>query len=460
MLHPFKLSLLFSVLPTLFKRVASENIAVVGCGSNEALLQIEIKPDDRPREIFMVLWDLSSGDQITIVADGLIPRGYFIIEIRRCLPANHEYILAKYDSDVDGFCCKYYGDDWYRVTYDGAVVKEGGEFQSFDYVHFGEGCLPPPDNTANCDTIVDFGSIVVNHTAPIVQIDRCLPANHGYIFAIFDSYGNGLCCDEGEGWYTVTYNGEIVKEGGKFKKWIDIVVENYNRENQIIPFSRSCPNGGAQLHSKRWCFHCPSFMGLTDSPFLNECKECLPDQHIQQQGLSEQCDGTPCPRLSERLLGQDQCSSCPHGTFYDNALMTIESDITTWINAGDRCVQCPIAYYERKRKAVAAENAENRHEPRGQGVHNHGWDDEHYDYILRNGEILEGRYRTSERIGKGTFGQVVRAFDIETNKEVAIKIIQSRRTFLLQARTEIDILTHLKTQDPSDQNNIGRSSLG
>jgi len=130
------------------------------------------------------------------------------------------------------------------------------------------------------------------------------------------------------------------------------------------------------------------------------------------------------------------------------------------VNLIDTYKRINEAYYERKREAAAAENAEKRNEPRGQGVHNHGWDDEHYDYILRNGEILEGRYRISERIGKGSFGQVVRAFDIETNKDVAIKIIKSRRPFLLQARTEIDLLTHLKTQDPNDQNNIGKSSLG
>lgn len=89
-------------------------------------------------------------------------------------------------------------------------------------------------------------------------------------------------------------------------------------------------------------------------------------------------------------------------------------------------------------------------------VHNHGWDDENYDYILRRGEVLEDRYRVEERIGKGSFGQVVRAFDMVSNTDVAIKIIKSRRPFLLQARTEIELLTHLKDQDSKDQYNIVR----
>jgi len=163
-------------------------------------------------------------------------------------------VLTIYDSEGGGICCDEQGEGWYKVKYDGDTVKEGGEFHRSDAVQFGGECLPPAvvDNSTNdkCgdnevslridlrpdrfpdeisivltelssgvqDTIVAFGSIAVNHTAPIMQIDRCLPANHCYIFAIYDSYGDGICCDEGEGWYTVTYNGEIVKEGGKFKR--------------------------------------------------------------------------------------------------------------------------------------------------------------------------------------------------------------------------------------------------
>jgi hypothetical protein len=127
------------------------------------------------------------------------------------------------------------------------------------------------------------------------------------------------------------------------------------------------------------------------------------------------------------------------------------------VNLIDTYKRINDAYYERKREAAAVERADRQNEPRGQGVHNHGWDDEHYDYIIRSGEVIGERYKLSERIGKGSFGQVVRAFDITTKKEVAIKIIKSRRPFTLQARTEIDLLTHLKNQDPDDHNNIGKS---
>lgn len=92
----------------------------------------------------------------------------------------------------------------------------------------------------------------------------------------------------------------------------------------------------------------------------------------------------------------------------------------------------------------------------GTGTHNHGWDDENYDYIVTSGELFYGRYRIKERIGKGSFGQVVRAEDVDTRKDVAIKIIKSKKPFLIQAKTEIELLTHLNEKDNEDQHNIVR----
>lgn len=73
--------------------------------------------------------------------------------------------------------------------------------------------------------------------------------------------------------------------------------------------------------------------------------------------------------------------------------------------------------------------------------------------------MFYGRYVIKERIGKGSFGQVVRAVDTETQRDVAIKIIKSKKPFLMQAKTEIELLTHLCEKDPDDQNNVGTSIL-
>jgi dual specificity tyrosine-phosphorylation-regulated kinase 1 len=110
-------------------------------------------------------------------------------------------------------------------------------------------------------------------------------------------------------------------------------------------------------------------------------------------------------------------------------------------------------YYEERDARRAARAAQKQ---KGQGAHNDGYDDENYDYIVTSGEMFYGRYVIKERIGKGSFGQVVRAVDSETNKDVAIKIIKSKKPFLMQAKTEIELLSHLQDKDPDDQNNVVR----
>ncbi|WP_142783909.1 hypothetical protein [Changchengzhania lutea] len=43
----------------------------------------------------------------------------------------------------------------------------------------------------------------------------CL-ANGTYIFVIYDVYSDGICCNYGDGSYTLTNNGNIIKAGGSF----------------------------------------------------------------------------------------------------------------------------------------------------------------------------------------------------------------------------------------------------
>jgi dual specificity tyrosine-phosphorylation-regulated kinase 1 len=108
-------------------------------------------------------------------------------------------------------------------------------------------------------------------------------------------------------------------------------------------------------------------------------------------------------------------------------------------------------YYEAKAKRLR----EQADVSRG-GAHNEGYDDAHYDYILQGDEIFAERYILKHRIGKGSFGQVVCAYDKELQCEVAIKIIKSRKPFMLQAQTEIDLLSTLLDKDPNDEKNIVR----
>lgn len=64
------------------------------------------------------------------------------------------------------------------------------------------------------------------------------------------------------------------------------------------------------------------------------------------------------------------------------------------------------------------------------------------------------RYEILEVIGKGSFGQVVRALDYKTNKPVAIKIIRNKKRFHHQALVEVRILDELRKKDPDNSNNV------
>lgn len=124
----------------------------------------------------------------------------------------------------------------------------------------------------------------------------------------------------------------------------------------------------------------------------------------------------------------------------------------------DTYKQINKVYYEERDARRAARAAQKEKTKGGQGTNNNGWDDENYDYIVTSGEMFYGRYVIKERIGKGSFGQVVRATDTETQKDVAIKIIKSKKPFLMQAKTEIELLTHLCEKDAEDQFNVGTYS--
>mmetsp|Transcript_37515 Transcript_37515/g.27660 ORF Transcript_37515/g.27660 Transcript_37515/m.27660 type:complete len:139 (+) Transcript_37515:58-474(+) len=86
-------------------------------------------------------------------------------------------------------------------------------------------------------------------------------------------------------------------------------------------------------------------------------------------------------------------------------------------------------------------------------VHNFGYDNVDFDYILKVSENIvtpEGKeFEILELMGKGTFGQVVKC-ECKVNKElVAIKVIKNKKSFKNQGVIEIKILDLLnRIYDP------------
>jgi dual specificity tyrosine-phosphorylation-regulated kinase 2/3/4 len=85
---------------------------------------------------------------------------------------------------------------------------------------------------------------------------------------------------------------------------------------------------------------------------------------------------------------------------------------------------------------------------------NHGFDNERGFYRLAVGDHIAYRYEIICSLGRGAFGQVVKAFDYKRSEEVAIKIIRNSSQLTRQASLEIKLLNLLRTKDAQDERNV------
>ncbi|XP_012218653.1 dual specificity tyrosine-phosphorylation-regulated kinase mbk-2 isoform X2 [Linepithema humile] len=87
---------------------------------------------------------------------------------------------------------------------------------------------------------------------------------------------------------------------------------------------------------------------------------------------------------------------------------------------------------------------------------NGGYDDENGSYNKVLHDHISYRYEILEVIGKGSFGQVIRALDHKTGQHIAIKIIRNKKRFHHQALIEVRILEHLRKKDleANSQHNV------
>ncbi|KAJ7647142.1 kinase-like domain-containing protein [Roridomyces roridus] len=110
---------------------------------------------------------------------------------------------------------------------------------------------------------------------------------------------------------------------------------------------------------------------------------------------------------------------------------------------------------------------ESTHNPRrvltkpSKPVHNDGYDNDDYDYILYVNDWLGAedghKYLILDILGQGTFGQVVKCQNMKTHEIVAVKVVKNKPAYFNQSMMEVTILEMLnKNFDANDQHHILR----
>mmetsp|Transcript_127180 Transcript_127180/g.406958 ORF Transcript_127180/g.406958 Transcript_127180/m.406958 type:complete len:294 (-) Transcript_127180:681-1562(-) len=84
----------------------------------------------------------------------------------------------------------------------------------------------------------------------------------------------------------------------------------------------------------------------------------------------------------------------------------------------------------------------------------HCFDNEKGDYKIVLDDHLQYRYRILRLLGKGVFGQVVKAMDCKTKDRVAVKVVRNKAFSQTDALAEAKLLEHILRADPDDRAHV------
>lgn len=85
---------------------------------------------------------------------------------------------------------------------------------------------------------------------------------------------------------------------------------------------------------------------------------------------------------------------------------------------------------------------------------NYGYDDDKGRYKCVKNDHIAYRFEVQKGLGKGSFGDVVRAYDHKDKCMVALKIIRNEKRFHKQGKCEVKILDHLRMHDQNHEHNV------
>jgi serine/threonine protein kinase len=74
---------------------------------------------------------------------------------------------------------------------------------------------------------------------------------------------------------------------------------------------------------------------------------------------------------------------------------------------------------------------------------NNGFDTESNEYLSRINEHLGYRYEVIKKLGKGSFGVVLKCYDHKKKEYVALKILKNKERLYKQGLVESKLIKHL-----------------
>lgn len=174
----------------------------------------------------------------------------------------------------------------------------------------------------------------------------------------------------------------------------------------------------------------------------------LPDLNVSSLGL--QClsrGGTSTPKSSQTSLVSLTSNECKPRTMVTNPEQVMKlymNKLTPYEH--HEIFNYPQVYF------IGA-NAKKR--PGILGTPNNcDYDNDQGSYIHIVHDHVAYRYEVLKVIGKGSFGQVVKAYDHANHMHVALKMVRNEKRFHRQAQEEVRILEHLRKQDKDNTMNI------
>lgn len=196
-------------------------------------IRVLIKPDNFPGQ---VTWSLttSSGDTLK--------KGNFLSD-SLCVDSNACVKFTIRDSGGNGLCCNS-GTGYYKVYYGNQLARSNYKFGSSESFFMGcSSCTPGPNQEkiriyVNPDKYpTEISWDLINAGGDTLAKGKtfgdtvCVATNQCLKFTMRDQFGDGICCNNGEGSYQLFFGNNLVAQGGAYTQ---------KEESQF-----NCPPGSA-----------------------------------------------------------------------------------------------------------------------------------------------------------------------------------------------------------------------